>query len=187
METSYASAAIQFGFNQALALKHADGFAQRSAAHAQLGRELHLRQRFARRQRAVEDRFAQAGIDRPRHVPRFAAALFCSGRLNDAALFGAAWKAVGQALRSRWQCTRPPGYRKRAGSRSQWGGRAYAHCRRRRGDGHGRQSRHHRLRQHRHRPDGQGAAHVDAARMGALVGIDPTPDGLARASVWACP
>ena len=40
----------------------------------------------------------------------------------------------------------------------------------------------HRPRQHRHRPDDQGAAHLSVLEMGAMVGIDPASDGLARAA-----
>ena len=66
----HAPAAVHFGFDEAFALQHAHGFAERPAADAELAGELNLGQRFAGRQRAVEDRFAQAAVDRPRHVAR---------------------------------------------------------------------------------------------------------------------
>ena len=70
-----ASPAVHFGLDEPFALQHADGFAERSAAHAELAGELDLRERFTRRQRAIENGLAQAAVDGPRHVSRFAFAL----------------------------------------------------------------------------------------------------------------
>ena len=93
-----AAAAIHFGFDQPLALQHADRLAERAAADAELAGELHLRERFARRERAVENGLAQAGVDRPRHVAGLAAARF---RFRSRAFCRGACRRRRQADRSK--------------------------------------------------------------------------------------
>ena len=73
-ERGHAPAAVHFGFDEAFALQHAHGFAERPTADAELAGQLNLRQRFAGGQRSVENRFAEAAVDRPRHVARLARA-----------------------------------------------------------------------------------------------------------------
>ena len=74
-----AAAPVHLGFDEPLALQHADGLAKGTAADAKLARELNLGERFSRRQRAVQDRLAQAAVDRPRHVARLARAVGSRG------------------------------------------------------------------------------------------------------------
>ena len=66
----HAPAAVHFGLDEAFALQHAHGFAEGPTADAELAGQLNLGQRFAGWQRSVEDRFAEAAVDGPRHVAR---------------------------------------------------------------------------------------------------------------------
>ena len=61
-ERGHAPAAVHLGLDQAFPLQHAHGFAERPTADAELAGQLNLGQRFARGQRAVEDRFAEAAV-----------------------------------------------------------------------------------------------------------------------------